>query len=476
MIPMLIPMILSGGSGTRLWPVSREAYPKPFIKLRDGSSLLQKTVQRLSEVEGVRDILTVTNHEHFFITRDEYQGAGFPAEHFFVLEPCARNTAPAIAVGALCAQARYGEDAILLVLPADHLVHDKAAFATAVEQAQQLAGEGYLVTFGINPTRPDTGFGYIERGRPLSEGTGWEVARFTEKPNEATAREMVTSGKFLWNSGMFCFRASTFLEELGHSAPDVLANAQACWNATAKKSDHVKLDANLFAKMPDISVDYAVMEKSRKVALVPAGFDWSDVGSWTAISDLTAADARGNRVQGPALLVNSRNCYVQSAERMVAAVGVENLLIVDTPDALLVVHEDHVQDVKKVAQQLKLAKHESYRLHKTVHRPWGSYTVLEEGEGFKMKRIVVKPGASLSLQMHYHRSEHWIVVSGTAKVVNGERDLLVRTNESTYIPAGNKHRLENPGRVDLVMIEVQSGNYLEEDDIVRFEDQYGRET
>ncbi|MFN0316009.1 MAG: mannose-1-phosphate guanylyltransferase/mannose-6-phosphate isomerase [Burkholderiales bacterium] len=473
---MLIPMILSGGSGTRLWPVSREAYPKPFIKLQDGTSLLQKTVQRLSEVQGVQDILTVTNHEHFFITRDEYRGAGFPAKHFFVLEPCARNTAPAIAMGALCAKARYGEDAILLVLPADHLVHDKAAFAAAVEQAQRLASEGYLVTFGIPPTRPDTGFGYIERGEKLSGGTGWEVARFTEKPDEATARDMVASGKFLWNSGMFCFRASTFLEELGQSSPEVLASAQACWAAAKEKGDHVKLDPELFGKMTDISVDYAVMEKSRKVALVPAGFDWSDVGSWTAISDLTEADARGNRVQGPAVLVNSRNCYVQSAERMVAAVGVENLLIVDTPDALLVVHEDHVQDVKKVAQQLKLAKHESYRLHKTVHRPWGSYTVLEEGEGFKMKRIVVKPGASLSLQMHYHRSEHWIVVSGTAKVVNGERDLLVRTNESTYIPAGNKHRLENPGKVDLVMIEVQSGNYLEEDDIVRFEDKYGRET
>ena len=472
---MLIPIILSGGSGTRLWPVSREAYPKPFIKLRDGMSLLQKTVQRLSEIAGVSDIVTVTNHEHFFITRDEYKEAGGSAKHFFVLEPCARNTAPAIAVGALCTQARYGEDAILLILPADHLVHDKTAFALAVEQAQRLASEGYLVTFGITPTRPDTGFGYLERGNVLGSGNGWEVTRFTEKPDEATARDMVASGKYLWNSGMFCFRANVFLEELASSAPEVLAGAQACWAAASQKDDHVKLDAELFGHMTDISVDYAVMEKSRRVALVQAGFDWSDVGSWAAISELTEADASGNRTQGPVLLVNSRNCYVQSAERMVAAVGVENLLIVDTPDALLVVHEDHVQDVKKVAQQLKLAKHESYRLHKTVHRPWGSYTVLEEGEGFKMKRIVVKPGASLSLQMHYHRSEHWIVVSGTAKVVNGEKDLLVRTNESTYIPAGNKHRLENPGKVDLVMIEVQSGNYLEEDDIVRFEDKYGRQ-
>lgn len=470
-----IPLILSGGSGTRLWPVSREAYPKPFIKLKEGQSLLQMTLNRLAEVPDITDVLTVTNQDHFFITRDEYQGAGVNAQHYFVLEPCARNTAPAIAAGALCAQARYGEDCILLVLPADHLVHDTQSFARTVEQARKLAQDGYLVTFGIKPTRPETGFGYIEQGPPIGASGGNQVVRFTEKPNEATAREMLASGRYLWNSGMFCFRADIFLEELGKTAPEIVAGARACWDATQAKVDHVKLDQVLFSAVPDISVDYAVMEKSKRVAIVPANFDWSDVGSWTALSELVEPDAAGNRIQGSAVMVGSRNCYVQSSGRMVAAVGVENLIIVDTPDALLVAREDSVQDVKKVAQQLKLENHESYRLHKTVHRPWGSYTVLEEGEGFKMKRIVVKPGASLSLQMHYHRSEHWIVVSGTAKVINGERDLLVRTNESTYIPAGNKHRLENPGRVDLVMIEVQSGSYLEEDDIVRFEDKYGRE-
>lgn len=472
---MLIPLILSGGSGTRLWPVSREAYPKPFIKLKDGGSLLQKTLDRLNLVTGITDILTVTNQEHFFITRDEYRGAKVPARHFFVLEPCARNTAPALAAGALCAQERYGADCILLVLPADHLVHDAQAFAVAVAKAQQLAASGYLVTFGIEPTRPETGFGYIERGQPIAGSQGFAVARFTGKPSEAAAREMLASGKFLWNAGMFCFRADVFIAELEKATPAVLEGARQCCQQTQSKADHAKLPVELFSAVPDISVDYAVMEKSDKVAIVPAGFDWSDVGSWTALSELVEADASGNRVQGDAVMVGSRNCYVQSANRMVAAVGVDNLVIVDTPDALLVARADQVQDVKKVAQQLKLENHDSYRLHKTVHRPWGSYTVLEEGEGFKMKRIVVKPGASLSLQMHYHRSEHWIVVSGAAKVVNGDRDLLVRTNESTYIPAGNKHRLENPGRVDLVMIEVQSGTYLEEDDIVRFEDKYGRE-
>lgn len=471
----LVPLILSGGSGTRLWPVSREAYPKPFIKLEDGRSLLQKTLDRLAEVPGITDVITVTNQEHFFITRDEYGGARIVPRHLFVLEPCARNTAPAIAAGALCAQERFGSDCVLLVLPADHLVHDLDAFARCVAHARQLAEAGRLVTFGITPDRPETGFGYIERGAPIAGSQGFDVIRFTEKPDEDSARRMVASGRYLWNAGMFCFRADVFLEELAKTAPDVLSGAQTCWQASPAVADHVRLDRGAFEQVRDISVDYAVMEKSDRVAIVPAAFDWSDVGSWTALSALVPPDEAGNRVQGEAVLVGSRNCYIQSSGRLVAAVGVDELVIVDTPDALLVARADKVQDVKKVAQRLKLENHDSYRLHKTVHRPWGSYTVLEEGEGFKMKRIVVKPGASLSLQMHYHRSEHWIVVSGTAKVVNGEKELLVRTNESTYIPAGNRHRLENPGRIDLVMIEVQSGAYLEEDDIVRFADKYGRE-
>lgn len=471
---MLIPLILSGGSGTRLWPVSREAHPKPFIKLPDGESLLHKTLARVDPLDNIPEVITVTNREHFFATRDEYGRTPCKSKHFFVLEPLARNTAPAVAIGALAAVARHGKDVTLLVLPADHLVPDNAAFARSVAQAVALAEQGYLVTFGIQPTFPETGFGYIERGDAIRGAEGYRVARFTEKPSLSAARSMVESGKYYWNSGMFCFRADVLLEDMAALAPEIDAGARQCWDAIAAKDDHVHLSQEMFGRIPDISIDYAVMEKSSRVAVVPASFQWSDVGSWKAVSELVPADGHGNRAQGEAIFVDSKDCYVQSDSRMVAAVGLEGVVVVDTPDALLVASQDKVQDVKKVAQQLKLAKHDTYLLHKTVLRPWGSYTVLEEGAGFKIKRIVVKPGASLSLQMHYHRSEHWVVVSGTAKVVNGEQDLLIRTNESTYIPAGHKHRLENPGKVDLVMIEVQSGNYLGEDDIVRFEDKYGR--
>jgi len=471
---MLIPLILSGGSGTRLWPVSREAHPKPFIKLADGRSLLQKTLDRLAPLEGIPEVITITNRDHFFVTRDEYAAGGTAHKHFFVLEPHARNTAPAVVCGALAAIARHGPEVTLLVLPADHLVDDVQSFATTVREAEQLAGAGLLVTYGIRPTYPETGFGYIERGEPIVGTVGYRVARFTEKPSTEIAAAMLESGRYYWNSGMFCFRAATLLEEMGAHAPQVLDGAKACWEAAQIKDDRGDLPQEQFAVIPDISIDYAVMEKSNRVAVVPARFAWSDVGSWKAVSDLVAADDAGNRAQGESLFVDSRNCYVQSSGRMVAAVGVDNLMIVDTPDALLVAHSDHLQDVKKVAQRLKLANHETHKLHRTVLRPWGTYTVLEEGPGFKIKRIVVKPGASLSLQMHYHRSEHWVVVSGTAMVVNGDQELMVRTNESTFIRAGHKHRLANPGKVDLVMIEVQSGTYLGEDDIVRFEDKYGR--
>ena len=471
---MLIPLILSGGSGMRLWPVSREAHPKPFIKLADGRSLLQKTLDRLALLEDTGEVITVTNREYFFVTRDEYAAGGGPYRHFFVLEPCARNTAPAVAVGALAAVSRHGPEAMLLVLPADHLVEDEPAFAAAVRAALPLAAQGALVTFGLRPEYPETGFGYIERGQPIGGTSGFTVARFTEKPSAEAASSMVESGRYYWNAGIFCFQASTFLEEMAQHAPEVLAGASECWQAAQIKDNRAELPADRFATLPDISIDYALMEKSAHVAVLPAAFGWSDVGSWKAVSDLVKADESGNRVQGECLFVDSEECYVQSSGRMVAVVGVKGVVIVDTPDALLVADQAHLQDVKKVAQRLKLANHETYKLHKTVMRPWGTYTVLEEGPGFKIKRIVVKPGASLSLQMHYHRSEHWVVVSGTAKVVNGEQEMLVRTNESTFIRAGHRHRLENPGRLDLVMIEVQSGSYLGEDDIVRFDDRYGR--
>lgn len=471
---MLIPIILSGGVGARLWPISRESHPKPFMKLPDGLSLLQKTFARASALDGVREVLTITNREHYFKSRDEYQ----PCKKTFVgvvdtflLEPFGRNTAAAIALGALKIAADHGDSAVMLVLPADHLIEDQVAFSVAVKQACDLAEQGKLVTFGIVPNAPETGFGYIEV-------EGHTVKRFVEKPSYETAVEYVDSGRYFWNSGMFCFKAGVMLEQFQLHAPAIHEQAKACWEATCGRSQTnapmMEIDPDTFAAIPENSIDYAVMEKSEVVAVVPGSFGWSDIGSWNAISGLTVPDEAGNRVIGEAVLVDVGNSYIQSEGRMVAAIGIDNLLIVDTPDALLVADRARAQDVKKVVQQLKLMNHDSHKLHRTVARPWGTYTVLEEGSNFKIKRIEVKPGASLSLQMHYHRSEHWIVVSGTASIVNDDKNMLIRTNESTYIPAGHRHRLENPGRTDLVMIEVQSGEYLGEDDIVRFDDVYGR--
>jgi mannose-1-phosphate guanylyltransferase / mannose-6-phosphate isomerase len=472
---MLIPVILSGGAGTRLWPVSREAYPKPFIRLADGKTLLRKTLERATLAAGVSTVVTVTNKEHYFITRDDHMGAGLAVEHVCLLEPCARNTAPAIAAAALYVRSRFGEKAQLLILPADHLIEDDAAFVRAVNEARRLAEEGLLVTFGIPPSSPETGYGYIECGERVGASGAHRVARFVEKPELEVAQQFVDSRRFLWNSGMFCFEASAFLDALRQCDPELSEKAQACWQATPPgKEGRIDLDAKNFAALPDISVDYAVMEKHAEVAVVKTAFDWNDIGSWNALGELTAADVNGNRTIGEAVLMNTRGCYVQSDSRVVATVGVENLVIVDTPDALLVADKSQTQGVKQVVQHLKLSNHSTHLLHRTVHRPWGTYTVLEEGTGYKIKRIVVKPKASLSLQMHRHRSEHWVVLAGTAKVVNDVKEYVVRANESTFIAAGHKHRLENPGDTDVVIIEVQAGEYVGEDDIVRFDDVYGR--
>ena len=468
----LIPTILCGGAGSRLWPVSRELHPKPFIRLADGESLLQKAFLRGAGLPGAAHVLTVTNGELYFKTRDEYRevnAAQVPTS--FILEPVARGTAAAVAASALHVAEAHGGDAIMLVLPADHLIRDQAAFAAAVEAASHLAREGRLVTFGIRPAFPETGYGYIE-------AKGNDVMRFVEKPTLEKAREYVDSGNFLWNAGIFCFAAGSVLEEMARHCPAVLEAARTCVReAEARRHGAdapVELDSRCFSQVPENSIDYALMEKSGRVAVVPCSIGWSDIGSWNAIGDLAQPDAKGNRVEGEAVLYESSGCYIRGEGRLVGAVGVDNLVIVDTRDALLVAHRDRAQDVKQVYAQLKARGHDAHKLHQTVHRPWGTYTVLEEGPGFKLKRIEVKPGARLSLQMHNRRSEHWIVVSGVADVVNGERELTLNSNESTYIPIGNKHRLGNSSTVPLVMIEVQCGEYMGEDDIVRFDDQYGR--
>lgn len=468
----LIPVILCGGAGSRLWPVSRELHPKPFIRLEDGQSLLQKAFLRGAALPGVEEILTVTNRELFFKTEDAYREvnqAGLATS--YILEPFGRNTSAAIAAAALRVSEMHGADALMLVLAADHLIKDQAAFAGAVAKAATLAEQGALVTFGIQPDSPETGYGYIE-------ADGSKVLRFVEKPSLETAKAYVESGRFLWNSGMFCFKAGALLSAMEQLCPEILAATRTCVaqsrGAAGAAFSQLNLDAESFALIADKSIDYAVMEKSDQVAVVPCNIGWSDIGSWAALGDLTEPDDQGNRVEGEALLHDVSDCYILSNKRVVGAVGISNLIIVDTPDALLVADKSKAQDVKHLYAALKAQGHEAHKHHLTMHRPWGTYTVLEEDPSYKIKRIEVKPGASLSLQMHHHRSEHWIVVSGMAKVVNGERELFVGTNESTYIPAGHKHRLENPGLLNLVMIEVQSGQYLGEDDIVRFEDIYGR--
>ncbi len=478
---MLIPVILSGGAGTRLWPVSREGHPKPFMTLPDGQSLLGKTYRRAAGLlDGWGDIVTVTNREYYFQSKDHYQEAQLNRHRgHFLLEPTGRNTAPAIAAAALSLQALHGDEAIMVVMPADHLIRNEEALKSAVEHAVALAKNGFLVTFGVVPTAPETGFGYIETGAALDEKGAAKVQRFVEKPDLQTATHYLESGKFLWNSGMFCFSVATVLAELEVHAPELLEQTRTCMAASAPVETagclQQELSPELFAEITDISIDYALMERSDKVVVVPAGFDWSDIGSWGAVAALVPADAQNNRASGDAVFIDSHNNFVQSEDRLVAAVGVDNLIIIDTADAVLVAHADRAQDVRRVAKQLKDKKHEAYRLHRTVSRPWGTYTVLEEGPRFKIKRIVVKPGGKLSLQMHHHRNEHWVVVEGMAKVTNnGTGTHLVAKNESTFIAAGHKHRLENPGVIDLVIIEVQSGEYLGEDDIVRFEDQYGR--
>ncbi len=473
---MLIPVILSGGSGTRLWPVSRETSPKPFIALPDGDTLLRKAYKRAAAIADIPEIVTVTNRDHYFRTKDEYRASGVAAPAAYLLEPFGRNTGPALACAAFYVCEHHGGNALVLAMPADQLVTDMRQFAIAVDKACQLAEDGFLVTFGIRPTSAATGFGYIHVGEPRRNG--FVVNRFVEKPPLEVAQQYVDSGQYLWNAGIFCFRADTMLAALKAYCPEIYDAAKLCWDEQRREPGLGKgvyeIEASAFEGMPDIAIDYAVMERASNVAVVVSDMGWSDIGTWSSLCELVESDANGNRSLGEAVIIDSRDTFVQSEHHLVAAVGVHELIIVDTPDAVLVAHRDKAEDVRKVVNQLKHRGHEAYRAHRTIFRPWGSFTVLEEGQKFKIKRLEVRPGAALSLQLHHHRSEHWVVVSGIAKVVNGDREFYLRANESTYIPVGQKHRLENPGKLDLIIIEVQCGDYLGEDDIVRIEDRFGR--
>jgi mannose-1-phosphate guanylyltransferase len=474
----MLAIILCGGSGTRLWPVSREAMPKPFMKIGDGPSLLQRTALRSKRL-GAEACVVVTNGEYTFKTIEEFAelGDAGPAEMQLLLEPVGRNTAPAIAAACFLLEQQGRADEPLIVLPADHLIQDEARFAAVAANAAQLARAGRIVLFGIHPTLPETGFGYIECATVPSGDTPQAVRRFVEKPSPEKATEYVAAGNYLWNSGMFCFTAATMLAALQRHAPDVMSAARKAveqGTTPQQRPQRLQLDQAAFQAAPDISIDYAVMERTSDVVVLAGNFGWSDIGSWKAVAEEFERDAGGNTTSGDVVLADCQNVHVQTEDRLVAAVGLKDVVIVDTADAVLVCDRHASQKVKDVVNELKRRGHDTHKLHRTVARPWGTYTTLQEGPNFKIKRIEVKPGASLSLQMHHHRSEHWVVVSGTGKVTVDDKVVLLAPNESTYVPVGAKHRLENPGRVPLTLIEVQCGDYVGEDDIVRFDDVYGR--
>ena len=469
---MLHPVILSGGSGSRLWPLSRQNLPKQFLALVGERSLYQETVLRASRLPGAQAPVTVCSDAHRFMVGEQLQGIGI-ASGGILLEPVARNTAPAIALAALHLIAASPE-ATMLVLPADHLIEDEAAFRDAVERALALSETGWLVTFGIQPDYPETGYGYIARGEALGEG-GFKVARFVEKPDLATAESYLADGGYAWNSGMFLFKAQRFLDELATHAPAMLDAVRKAYASAHADLDFIRVDADAFAASPNDSIDYAVMEKTARAAVVPVSCGWSDIGSWSSLWSVAERDDDGNRTEGDVIAVDTHGSLVRASERrLIATLGVEDLVIIDTPDATLVARKDRVQDVKTIVDQLKQAGRQEHLFHRKVYRPWGSYDSIDMGERFQVKRIVVNPGAALSLQKHHKRAEHWIVVSGTAEVTRDDKVFELHENESTYIPLGSVHRLRNTGSMPVELIEVQSGAYLGEDDIVRFDDVYGR--
>ncbi len=469
---MLVPVILSGGAGTRLWPLSRELHPKQLLALTSERTMLQETALRVAGIEHDPPVV-VCNEAHRFLVAEQLRQLDI-VPRSIVLEPFGRNTAPAIALAALAAlKSSPGKDPVLLVLPADHVVRDVKAFQEAVKVARSSAGQGRLATFGIVARTPETGFGYIRRGEP--SGDAWRIAQFVEKPPLERAKQFVQSGEYYWNSGMFAFRAQRYLQELERLAPAIAAACRKAFDEAKTDLDFTRIDARAFEACPSDSIDYAVMEKTSDAVVVPLDAGWSDVGSWSALHEASAPDGDGNVLRGDVLVEDSKGCYLHSESRLVTAVGLRDHVVVETKDAVLVAPKDNVQAVKKLVARIKELGRYEHSIHREVFRPWGSYDSIEMGDRFQVKRLTVKPGGQLSLQLHHHRAEHWVVVSGTARVTRGNEVFLLEENQSAYIPVGVQHRVENPGKIPLHIIEVQSGSYLAEDDIVRLEDRYGRE-
>jgi len=467
---MLLPIIMAGGSGTRLWPLSRHLYPKQFHALTGDRTMLQETVLRLKGLGSLAP-LVICNEEHRFLAAEQMREIGL--DHARVLlEPVSRNTAPAIALAALFAT-RDHDDPLLLVLAADHLIRDVGAFQAAVKKAEILAEAGKLVTFGIVPDRPETGYGYIKRGAAVG-AEGFAVDRFEEKPDRGKAQSFLKDGGYYWNGGIFLFRASRYLEELERHAPEIFASCRTAMADARFDQDFVRVDAEAFGACPSNSIDYAIMEKTDGAAVVPLDASWNDIGSWSALWDVAERDVDGNAFKGDVIQTGSRNNLARADSRLIALVGVTDLVVIETKDAVLVGHKDHIQDVKEVVEAIRRSNRYEHLNHRQVYRPWGHYDSIDFGKRDQVKRITVKPGAKLSVQMHHHRAEHWVVVRGTAKVYKGDQTLMLSEDQSTYIPLGEIHALENPGKIPLELIEVQSGSYLGEDDIVRFEDRYGR--
>jgi len=472
----IVPVILLGGSGTRLWPISRKNHPKQFLNLMGDQTLLQATLSRLEGIRNLDTSIVICNEEHRF-TAPEQLAERDKELGDIILEPVGKNTAPAVAISALRALQRH-EDALLLVLPADHVIQDTAAFQKAINVAISAAGQNSLVTLGIVPDKPETGYGYIKCGKEIKDVSPgnplYKVKQFVEKPNTEKAESYIRSGGYFWNSGMFLFKASVYLKELEEFQPEILASCKSSLEKSEHDLDFIRLDKESFEHCPSDSIDYAIMEKTNNAVIVPLDAGWSDIGSWDALWEIEPKNAQGNVLSGDVLTHNTRDCLVKAENKLVTLVGVENLVVIETKDAILVSAKDQVQDVKAIVEQLRAKDRSEATLHREVYRPWGKYDGVDLGDRFQVKRITVKPGESTSMQMHHHRSEHWIIVSGVAEVTCGDKVFLCTENQAAYIPQGSKHRIANPGKLPMEMIEVQTGSYLGEDDIVRFEDQYGR--